>query len=293
MKRKKAPSSTEQNIPFQDLELDDPIPFHIRPLQHTVSLNSLKEEAHRHNFQELLWISEGEGLHNVDNVVLKIKPHMFYLIAKGQVHYFLRDFGLKGYLIRFTDDFFFSEAKNIGWDYHSILFNLFTIRQSLKVDKEDVAMFEEIMNRMLIEFNKKALGYLPLLRHLLSVLFILMERLQRKESQNNNNLIHHHKIHQKFTNLLEKNYKKQHTVSHYAHKLCMTERQLSDIVRKQSGKTAKRLILERLILEAKRYLQHTNASVKEIAYTVGFPEPSHFSKVFKQITGLSPSSFRS
>ena len=72
----------------------------------------------------------------------------------------------------------------------------------------------------------------------------------------------------------------------------MTERQLSDIVRRFSGKTAKRFILERLILEAKRYLEHTHTSIKEMAYMLGFHDPSYFSKVFTQIEGQRPSSYR-
>lgn len=252
-----------------------------------------KEEPHRHNFQELIWIKEGEGRHVIDNVVLKIKPQMFYLIAQGQVHYFLKGVGLRGTLIRFTDDFFFSEAKNVGWDYPETLFNLFTIHQSMKIDKGEVARLEEIMDAMAYEFDKKALGWTQLLRHLLSILLIQLERTRGKKQQHNNNLTAHHKVHNDFINHLEQEYKTQHTVSYYAQKLFMTERQLSDIVRKFSGKTAKRLILERLTLEAKRYLKHTNVSSKEIAYILGFSDPSYFSKVFTQIAGQSPSSYRS
>jgi len=287
LQRKTIPA-TENNIPFIELGPVSPISFHICPME-----DSLREEPHRHNFQELIWIREGEGRHVVDNVELKIGAQMFYLIAKGQVHYFLKGVGLKGILIRFSDDFFFSEAKNVGWDYPATLFNLFTIRQSLKIDKGEVARLEEIMEAMLYEFNKKTLGWRQLLRHLLCILLIQLERTRSKKQQSNNNLTAHYKVHNDFINHLEQEYKTQHTVSYYAQKLCMTERQLSCITRKFSGKTAKRLILERLTLEAKRYLKHTNVSSKEIAYTLGFPDPSYFSKVFTQIAGQSPSSYRS
>ena len=72
----------------------------------------------------------------------------------------------------------------------------------------------------------------------------------------------------------------------------MTPRQLSDVVKKCTGKTAKVLILERIILEAKRHLQHSNASVKEIAYALGFKDSSYFSKVFKSMTGVSPNQYQ-
>lgn len=280
-------SAPENTIPFIELGPVSPFSFDICPMG-----DAPKEEPHRHNFQELIWIREGEGRHVIDNVELKIKPRMFYLIAQGQVHFFIKGVGLKGTLIRFTDDFFFSEAKNVGWDYHETLFNLFTIHQSMKINPGEVMRFEEIMDTMLYEFNKKALGWTQLLRHLLSILLIQLERTRSKKQQSNNDLTALHKVHNNFINHLEQEYKTQHTVGYFAQKLCIAERQLSDIARKFSGKTAKRLILERLILEAKRYLKHTNVSSKEIAYILGFSDPSYFSKVFTQIVGQSPSSYR-
>src|SRR5690606_22538331 len=89
-------------------------------------------------------------------------------------------------------------------------------------------------------------------------------------------------IFQEFITALEDNFRQEHSVSFYAEQIHMTPRQLSDIVKTCTGKTAKTLILERIILEAKRHLQHTNASIKEIAFALGFKDSSYFSKVFKQ-----------
>ncbi len=284
--------SKKHDIPFQELEPVESIPFHIRPLHYNIIPDALKEKPHRHNFQELIWIKDGEGEHNIDNIILKIRPNMFYQIARGQVHYFLQGIGLKGYLIRFTDDLFFSKTHNIGWDYHKTLFNIFTAHQSLKIDKAEVAYFEGIMDTMLYEFNNKAYGWVHLLRHLLSILFIQLERVGSKKLKNSHNLTASHSIHNAFINDLIQEYKKHHTASYYAQKLCISERQLSDIVRRFSGKPVKRFIRDWLVLEAKRYLQNTNISIKELTYTLGFSDPSYFSKVFRQIVGQSPNSFR-
>lgn len=279
-------------IPFVNLDEADPLPFHIRHLDFSVEPDALKEEPHRHNFQELIWIKEGEGQHVIDNTTLMIEPHMFYLIAQGQVHYFLQGIGLRGNLIRFTDDFFFKESLNSGWDYYSTLFNLFAIRQSMKVVPEEAVHFEEIMDAMLREYDIKALGWVQLSRHLLGILLILLERTRSKMGTGITELTEYHHIHNTFISLLEQNYKQQHSVSYYARELYMSERQVSDAVRKISGKTPKRLILERIILEAKRYVTHTTMSIKEIAVTLGFDDPSYFGKIFKQITGKNPGSYR-
>ncbi len=282
----------ENDIPYIELEPDSPFSFDIHPLRYTLVRDDYKEDPHRHNFQELIWIQGGKGRHSIDNRELEIEPRMFYLIARGQVHYFLNGIGIKGTLIRFTDDFFFSESKDNGWDYNATIFNLFTIHQSLKISKSEVARFEEIMKTMSYEYKKKAHGWIQILRHLLSILLVHLDRTSNKQ-HSSKNLTGHHKRYNTFISYLEQEYRTHHTVSYYAKKLSMTERHVSNITREFSGKTAKRLILERVTLEAKRYLKHTTISSKEIAYNLGFSDPSYFSKIFTQIAGQSPSSYRS
>jgi AraC family transcriptional activator of pobA len=51
-------------------------------------------------------------------------------------------------------------------------------------------------------------------------------------------------------------------------------------------------IAERIAAEAKALLQHTNWSVADIAYGLGFEYPTYFNNYFKRITGAAPNSFR-
>ena len=67
---------------------------------------------------------------------------------------------------------------------------------------------------------------------------------------------------------------------------------LAEALQQQVGKPTKRVILERILLEARRYLQFTDLSAKEIAARLGYRDPFHFSRVFKQSVGLSPSDYR-
>jgi len=58
------------------------------------------------------------------------------------------------------------------------------------------------------------------------------------------------------------------------------------------GKTAKEYIQSRIIVGAKRMLYFSDSSIKEIAFELGFQEPSNFNAFFKKCTGLSPGEFR-
>ncbi len=67
---------------------------------------------------------------------------------------------------------------------------------------------------------------------------------------------------------------------------------LNQVVKSLIGQTAKAVIQEKIILNAKRELRFTEKTIKEIAYELGFEEPLHFSSFFKNCTGVSPSAFR-
>lgn len=95
-----------------------------------------------------------------------------------------------------------------------------------------------------------------------------------------------------FLSLLEQHFRSFHTVTDYAHLLKMTPPHLTRCCRQVVGKSASVLIQDRLILEAKRALVYTRMPVSELAYSLGFSDPAHFSKFFQLRVGFSPSEFR-
>lgn len=285
-------SSIDQEIPFISLESEVGRSFDIRPIMRDIVPEEHDEGVHRHDFQELLWIRSGSGRHRIDDETVEIQPQTFYLITKGQIHYFIEGADLDGYVLRFSDEFLAADITTSEWDYRMTLFSHFSLRQSLTPDDTSVERFQQIMDEMWREIQCDGFGKRHILRHLLSMLMILLERERQQQPQPTNVKAQYMETFQTFITLLENHYNDDHSVSYYASKLHITPRQLSDIVKRCTGKSAKALILERLILEAKRHLQHSNASVKEIAYALGFKDSSYFSKVFKQMTGVSPNQYQ-
>jgi AraC-like DNA-binding protein len=86
---------------------------------------------------------------------------------------------------------------------------------------------------------------------------------------------------------------KYHQVRTYADLLNITPAKLNRVCARFTGKNASEFILERVILEAKRHLVFTNMSSKEIAYGLGYDDPSYFSRFFRKKTGYTPTRFRS
>ena len=67
---------------------------------------------------------------------------------------------------------------------------------------------------------------------------------------------------------------------------------LNSVIKSKTGKSVSTWITEKTIGEAKAILQNTSLSVKEIAYRLGFIEPTHFSNYFKKHAGVSPVLYR-
>ena len=81
-------------------------------------------------------------------------------------------------------------------------------------------------------------------------------------------------------------------------KLCARElgfsgNYLSDLLKKETGKTAKEHINLFILEKAKTNLLNSSDSVSEIGYALGFDYPQSFSNFFKSKTGMSPREYRS
>ncbi len=102
----------------------------------------------------------------------------------------------------------------------------------------------------------------------------------------------HFRFVQQFNMLVEQHFHRLHLVQEYSELLSLSPSQLNKYVKQISGQTAGEVIIDRLILEAKRLLLYTPLSNKEIAYELNYEDPSYFSRIFRKKTGYSPSDFR-
>lgn len=250
------------------------------------------ETPHRHNFQELIWIESGLGLHEIDGQPFSIEPRTLYLIAQGQVHCFMEAKGVHGYVVSFADDFLPDPVAPTGRSHHALFNNVQTL-SALRVNQRDTRGIEKLLELLDEEYqHAESSGADAVLRPLLQALLIKIEQLLCDNMDAHNTTVCSDSLLSQFLIELEKHYSKHHDVEFYARTLATTPRQLSAAVKHYQGKTAKRLIEERLILEAKRRLRFTDLTIKEIANQLGFPDPSYFSKVFRRHTLTAPLEFK-
>ena len=258
-------------------------------------LNIKKEmmvTPHRAQFYHIIIIEKGRGTHFVDFKPIEIEDHMVLFMPANCVNAFDSEGDYHGTAIIFTDSFFCKNEQDSKFLNSSMLFSDLYDRATLKLS-QDSSDFFNVLNAMKAEFEKETdAAQYHILHHMLHVLLLQSEREMRKQgfeelkpSQNLDYLL-------EFKAKLEEHFKNEKSVNWYASELHLSEKQLYKITTSLLEKTPKQIIDERVLLETKRLLVHTTLSVKEIAYELGYEEPTNFIKYFKKHTQTTPAEFR-
>jgi AraC family transcriptional activator of pobA len=96
-----------------------------------------------------------------------------------------------------------------------------------------------------------------------------------------------------FLTILSIHYKRQHNVSFYSGALFISSDYLTIIIKEMTGKTAKKVIVEKIVTEAKYLLDDSQLSIVEIAEYLEFSDASRFCRFFKKHSSFSASEYRS
>lgn len=96
----------------------------------------------------------------------------------------------------------------------------------------------------------------------------------------------------RFRVLLQKHYQTEKHVSFYAELLFVTPRRLSEMTESVLGRTAKQVIIDKVVSEGIRMLKHSNFTVSEVAYQLGFNDEANFSTFIKKHTTKNPRMIR-
>ena len=97
---------------------------------------------------------------------------------------------------------------------------------------------------------------------------------------------------QRFRQLVELHYRDGLRIDDFAARLGITRERLHDACLRATGRTPLALAHERLVAEARARLEHTDLSVEQVGYGIGFRDPGYFNRFFKRQTGQSPGAYR-
>jgi AraC-like DNA-binding protein len=162
----------------------------------------------------------------------------------------------------------------------------------ISIDDSELDSFEISWQIFCSEMRQNDILQKDMLLSMLKRLLILSVRILRKS----NNLYRLENsqadIIREFNFLVEGHFSKHHDVAFYASKLNRSPKTLSNLFSIVSQRPPLNIIHDRIMVHAKRQINYTNLSIKEIAYELGYDDIQTFSRFFKNKEGLSPMQYR-
>lgn len=250
---------------------------------------------HRHDdFYEILFLTQGEGVHTIDFQNYTIKPYTIFFLSPGQIHELSLSDDVQGYIFLFTSSFYhFNKTEPYKLFELPFFYNLAQETPPLYLENEaERQIYIEYFQKAIIENQLKLNDNEEVIRALLDLILIQSKRIYPVSTMDE----HAHKgriLVKRFKQLIEEKCQENLSVKQYAALLTITPNHLSETVKSVTGRTSTDLINDRMILEIKRLLTHTDMGISEIAYHLNFADQSYFSKYFKKLTAQTPIFFRS
>lgn len=244
---------------------------------------------HTNAFYLILYIEKGEGELIVDQNKTRLESEQVLIVKPNCINTIRFEEGITGTVIGFTTDFF-SLRYNTNVLHQFSYFNEGN-QTAFSLPPAKVKSVKFLLQQMLDEFRMKQKASQKVLRSYLNILLIELDRLHIPiQAVQVHNAVHE-KI-QKYQALIEQHFKTHKMPSDYANMLHISTNYLNKICRNQLGQTSGNLIKQHIILEAKRLLNYTTASISEIANELGFEHPSYFVTIFKKATNQTPEQYR-
>lgn len=264
------------------------VDFHCAPLQ---NLMSTLPYPHRHDFYHIVWVEHGTGHHIIDSVKYDVRPKTLFFMSPGQIHDFLLSDDTVGFTINFSAEFFALQLKNKNLLTEMPVYDLENKIQALYLNDEHADSVRATLDSIEEEYCGEQFGAEGMIRSYLYILLLKASRLVEPGTGADpaqRGLM----LARRFKSLLEEHFSSIQDVGEYARRLRVTERALNEATRRSLGSTAAQLIRERVMLEAKRLLAHSDVGIATVAYQLAFEDPAYFSRCFKKHTGRSPIEFR-
>src|SRR5690606_34662842 len=195
---------------------------------------------------------------NADMLNLEGKPLLF--VIPGQVFSWVRDKNMTGFFIMFRKEFLGKSFPNLVNDFP---FLKITENSSLVLTEEEYKTLQFDLERMDSVFKSPHPYQERMLEGMLGSLLYFCKAIFERNKTTDNHLSRSQIITNRFEGLVDKMYVDTKNVSDYAEKLNITPNYLTTTVKKHTGKSAKDIIHERLLLESKSLLKYSGLDIAE------------------------------
>jgi AraC-like DNA-binding protein len=244
---------------------------------------------HSHNFYLAILFTQGSGMHEVDFSAYEVKPGALFFLTPGQTHHWELSEDTKGYIFFHTRPFYellYTKNTLSQFPFYYSIHSTPCLYLDHESSEKLTALFKQVYteNHLANPFKELALN------SLINLIYITAARLYEDTTAPLNNNAYYIKF-RKLEELVEQHYKQEKSPAEYASMLAMTPKHLNRITQAVTGKTATDVILDRVLLEAKKEMVLQRGSLNQIADDLGYIDYAYFSRLFKAKTGETPSHF--
>jgi AraC-like DNA-binding protein len=257
--------------------------------EHLVVHDTAINKPHKHDFYLTVLFTEGEGIHEIDFKTYPIKEGALFLIKPGQTHFWKFSEKAEGYIFFHSKSFYDFHFPNKKIDNYPFFYSRFNA-SALYLNKNNTVSFIVLFKKIIEENIEQKLFGIQKMSLLIDSLYIDATRLFIATTDieiSKKRITHFNELER----LIDANYLLEKRPDFYAKKINVSIKHLNKIVNTTVGKSTSELVQERVILEAKRLLVYGRLTSQEIAFVLGFDDPSYFSRIFKKKCGVSPSEF--
>jgi AraC family transcriptional regulator, transcriptional activator of pobA len=231
---------------------------------------------------------EGKMSINVDFKQHDIVAPAILFLSPEQVSQLTSHKNIKSIHFAFSKDYVVNDVRNTlsCWE---CMFSQIVIPVTSHKDLNELKTYANLIQQEFMELrHQKDL----VIRNLLNAFLITAARLGTCETRLTVMNSSQNKILQQFRSLIEDNFLSKSHVTEYADMIYITPGHLNDTIKTITGRTAKQMIDEKRITEAKRLLFWGKLSVKQIASHMNFEDDAYFNRFFKKHTGQTPMLFQ-
>jgi len=248
---------------------------------------------HRHDFYEILYLSQGSGFHIIDSNKYPINPPCIFFLSPGQAHKLELSHDIEGFIFIFTAEFYLLNQKNKNKLLEFPFF--FSVDQNnppiYLSNADDDNFIKNLFARCTNVVLNNHVSSDEIARSTLDLILLTCNDLYPEELKSLQKGKGHILV-KNFLLLIEENFHKNLRISDYANLLAITPNHLTQMVKQITGKSSVNVLHEKTVVEIKRLLIHTDLSIAEISETMNFPDQSYFTKYFKKLSNHSPTAYR-
>lgn len=268
--------------------------IHVETIASRSSINDWLIRAHRHrNLFQILVIERGGGEMTFEAAIKPFTAPCLIVVAPSMAHGFRFHADVTdGWVMSFSDDVAHRLGERSGDAIAQL--NAMAAEPVMAFDPaRDGGRLVQLCKDLHQESFLARDGYKLAMRALLALIAIEIARQSASRARSGSmTLVPADATVEALKRLVETNFQKERQIGFYASALAMTPDRLNDHVKRATGVTAGHLIRQRVLTEAKRDLVFTGRPIHDIAYALGFTDPSHFARFFRKQTGTTPQDFR-